>query len=357
MSRIFAPDARDCTADVAFASFDNVNDLIRAYDLKYAGAYSDPQEAERFDDAITRAGGYVHASGAAHASGWAGSGAGRLTLPFVHVEACYPGSLPGPAQTRGDCVSHSSKNACLTTLCCEVVAARPDEETGKLEVAPEVSATAIQHGVLSTEAIYWWRGHGGDGWHCDHAARVCTTQSGMWLRRDYSEQFGFDLSRYSGSLAGKWGRSNPPGEVQAAGREHLIRTAARVSSFEELRDCLHNGYGVSSCGSEGFSNVRNEDGVSSRRGVWYHAMAYIGADDREETRRKYNGPLVLVLNSWGRGWNRGPQRIAGTGIDIPAGAFWARWSDVSRRTMFAFSGADGWPAQVLPPTFDPEVWG
>jgi len=357
MSRIFGRGARDCTATTAFADFDDVRDLIRAYELKYAGAYTDPLEAERFDDTIVSAGGYVHGAAAAHAGNWAGSGAGRLILPYVHVEACYPGSLPGPAQQRGDCVSHSSKNACLTTLCCEVVAARPDEETGKLEAAPELTPAATGQGVLSTEAIYWWRGHGGDGWHCDHAARVCTTESGMWLRRDYTSEFDFDLTRYSGRLAARWGRRKPPQEVKRAGREHLIRTATRVQGFEQLRDFLHNGYGVSSCGSEGFASVRNQDGVSQRRGVWYHAMAYIGADDREETRRKYNGPLVLVLNSWGRGWNRGPRQIRGAELEIPAGSFWARWSDLSRRSMFAFSGADGWPAQVLPPTFDPEIWG
>jgi len=357
MKRIFGRGARDCTTTDAFAGFDNLRDLIRAYELRYAGAYSDPLEAERFDDAILRSGGCVSGADAADAGNWAGSGSGKLIVPFVHIEACYPGSLPGPPQARGDCVSHSSKNACLTTMCCEVVAARPDEETGKLEAAPEITVTGISHGVLSTEAIYWWRGHNGDGWHCDHAARVCTTQSGMWLRRDYSSEFGFDLTRYDGRLAARWGRSNPPAAVGQAGREHLIRTATRVQSFEQLRDFLHNGYGVSSCGSEGFATSRNEDGVSHRKGVWYHAMAYIGADDREATRRKYNGPLVLILNSWGRGWNRGPRRIPGTSIEIPPGAFWARWSDISRRTMFAFSGAAGWPAQQLPPTFNPEVWG
>ena len=162
------------------------------------------------------------------------------------------------------------------------------------------------------------------------------------------EGIGIDLTSYSGSLAGKYGRSRPPKEIADALDNNLIRTATRVDGPEQLRDLLKQGYGVTSCGSEGFSDTRDENGVSSRRGSWAHAMAYIGFDDRAETIAKYGGPLVLVLNSWGR-WNGGPRRIMGTNIDIPEGSFWVRWKDVKSRSMYAFSSVNGWPQKDLPP--------
>lgn len=203
-----------------------------------------------------------------------------------------------------------------------------------------MSAEAIASGVLSTEAIYWYRNHGGDGWSCDAAANVVLQKSGLWPRRNYSG-LGVDLTQYSAGTAGKYGGHEPPEEYGAIGRRHLVRTATELQSAEEIRDFLNQGFGVSSCGGEGFSDERNEDGVSGRRGSWPHALAVIGFDDRPETVQKYSGPLLLIQNSWGS-WNRGPRRIRGTEIDIPEGAFWARWSDVKNRYFIAFSGVNGW---------------
>jgi hypothetical protein len=80
-------------------------------------------------------------------------------------------------------------------------------------------------------------------------------------------------------------------------------------------------------------------------------MSIIGADDRKEIHQKYGGPLVLLLNSWGR-FNAGPRKVLGTDIEIPEGSFWARWKDVARREYIAYSGVNGWPARTLP-DFDP----
>lgn len=317
-------------------------EVRRLYEKGFAGAYDEPEERERFLASVE----YPYGSEAAHANGWAGSGAGKLVIPFVHADRTFPGCWPGPAQGRGDCVSHSTKNAALLSLICEIVAGQPDEVTGKIEGVPEISKEGIAQGALSTEAIYWWRGHGGDGWSCDHSARVVCEQSGLWLRQSYPE-LDIDLTRYSARTAGLYGARTPPQTIRDVGRQHLVRTATVLRSFEEARDFLHNGYGITSCGSEGFSSTRDENGVSGRRGSWAHAMAYIGADDREETKKLYGEPLVLVLNSWGR-WNDGPRWILGHSIEIPHGAFWTRWSDVRRRSMHALSSVNGWPARRLP---------
>ncbi len=323
------------------------DELIAQYDAGAAGVWKDPEATAEFETLIVGSGGELDGGQVCSDNGLAGAGEGRLVIPFVFVLQLLPGCWPGAAQQRGDCVSHSTKNAALLTLCCDVVSGKPDEETGHIEGLPEIDPVGVTQGALSTEAIYWYRGYNGDGWSCEAAATVAIKKSALWPRRDYPE-LGINLTRYSGSLAGKYGRSAPPSEITTFGQKHLIRTATRISTFEQVRDMLANGYGITTCGGEGFSSVRDENGVSRRKGSWSHALAFIGADDRPEIIKLYGEPLVLVLNSWGK-WNSGPRRIYGTQIDIPEGSFWARWSDVRRRSMLAFSGANGWPTKKLPP--------
>lgn len=712
--------------------------IQKAYEDGWCGAYREPEEHEALlaeNKALT---GYSAIEDAASAFGWAGSGAGKLSLPFIHTIELFPGSLPGPPQQRGDCVSHSAKNSGLGALACEVAEGKPDEVTGKVEGVPEVPAEGIKQGVFSTESIYWWRGHNGDGWYCllpgqmvagdvakriedvqvgdivvsgsgartrvkaikshvsykpivkvnavglpgvevtddhkvlvyrigvtgngqritpamakraqedfetnrvsasrttykteshaacyqavsgrkpewieagdlkkgdyllyprhrdkadkpDHplvhspegrwllgyfmgngwagskrrieisvpkkrgeyidkvvealraigfspqvreysrpskalritlgsrelhdflrgqfyegkcknfpswavgdreivaglldadgyvvpqrdvvsftstsfslvdgvrasfaewgtatnvregipsrsgrypnakkywtllevpstgrvwvdeefichpirsvslsegpntvydisvecgtesfiangavvhncsaAARVMQKSSGLWIRKDYPE-LGFDLTRYSGKLAGKWGRTPPTGKVAEQGRMNPVRAYAEAKSIDARRDAIANGFIGNHCGMEGFSNTRDENGVSRRRGQWAHAMTTIGWDDRPIIIRKYGGPLELILNSWGI-FNSGPRDILdsaqyvpadkkdlwiqldivnpSTGnIMIPKGSFWARASDSSRREWLATSSVQGWPRRKL------ENWG
>lgn len=327
------------------------------YERGLRAVYVDADARERLAKMVTSQGHSFSAADNIVNFGLYGSGEGKLSMPFAIVEKVFPGSLPASAQTRGDCVSHSTRNAILGSLACEIAAGRPDEVSGQIEGVPEVSEAGRLDGVLSTEAYYWWRGHNGDGTSCDLLAEAAISTAGMWLRKDYPE-VGLDLTRYSGKLAGKWGSRKPPSEIVDVGREHLVRTTTRCRSFEEVRDLIANGYCISSCGGESFSATRDENGVSSRtRGGWAHAMAYLAVDDRDETKRRYNGePLIYVQNSWGSRWSSGPRRVMGTNVDIPLGGFWARWSDIKSRYMIAFSGLDGWPPQSFERWFAPGVF-
>jgi len=317
-------------------------EVPRMYAAGYAGCCHDEEAKADLLNSVR----WPRADDVCHSFRLTGAGEGRLSLIFPAILQLYPGALPGPAQARGDCVSHDTKNAGLGSMCCEIVSGKPDEVSKKIEGAPKVSEEGIRNGVLSSEAVYWYRDHNGDGWSCGHAANVVRTESGLWLRQDYPE-LGFDLTRYSGKLAGKWGKPNPPDEVTNRGRQHLIRTVTNVDSKESLRDLLANGYAVSTCGGEGWSSSRDENGFSKRQGGWSHALAILGIDCRQEIVDLYGDWLVLIQNSWGK-WNSGGRRILGTTIDIPEGSFWARYRDCARRDMYAFSSFDGWPAQKLP---------
>lgn len=320
------------------------DEVVKLYDRGFAGVYLDTEARKALWAKVEADGGTRSAAVAGHA--FAGDAAGKLVPTWLHVEKVFPGCWPASAQTRGDCVSHSTRNAALVTLACEIAAGKPDEVTGKVEGVPDLPDEGRLDGVLSTEAIYWWRDHGGDGWSCDHAASVMLKESGMWLRKPY-DNFGFDLTRYSGNTAGKWGSKNPPDEIKQFGTQHAIRTATDIDTFDQVRDFLANGYGITTCGGEGWSSSRDENGFSRRQGGWSHALAYIGADDRDVIKQKYGEPLVLILNSWAR-WNSGGRRVLGTSFDIPEGSFWAKWSDCRNRSAIAFSSAMGWPSRPLP---------
>ena len=80
-------------------------------------------------------------------------------------------------------------------------------------------------------------------------------------------------------------------------------------------------------------------------------MAYVGVDDTEFAHSQYGGPLVLVLNSWGTSWIRGPRKVQGKDDypEIPKGSFWARWSELQGRDCYTFSAVNGFPPQKLAP--------
>ena len=328
--------------------FEQPYDVAAAYETGFIGAYADPEADFALQELISAAGGLPNGALACQKFGLSGSGSGQLSLPFVEIFSLYPDSLPGGAQGRGDCVSWSTRNAALGTMCCEITSGNPDEVSGRLEGAPDVSDAGRLAGVLSTEAIYNWRRHGGDGWSCSAAAKVLLNESGLWLRKKY-DSINVDFTRYSARNAGIYGSRTPPASWLEIGKDHLVRTATTVHSYEDLRDLLHNGYCVSSCGGESWSSSRDENGYSPRtRKGWAHALAYLGVDDREIIKEKYNTKygLVLVQNSWGE-WNGGGRRIYKTDIDIPVGSFWSTWEDMRNRSMIAFSGVNGWPPKKL----------
>lgn len=328
--------------------------VVQMYVSGFAGCIHQPEEKAALREEVMQSGGVWNGADATYAYGYSGKWEGKLVTPFVYVGQVFPGCWPGAAQGRGDCVSHGEMHSCTTTLACEIVAGKPDEVTGKIEVAPVIPAEGIQQGAFSSESFYWFRGSNGDGWSCSASARVSMKSAGCVIRKNYPE-LGFDLTHYSANTAGKWGRTPPPEEVRKVISVNLIRTITECDSPESIRDLLGEGYGINSCGGEGFSSTRDENGVSKRQGSWSHSMAYIGFDDRKWAHDTYGGPLVLVLNSWGK-FNSGPRKINGTEISIPEGSFWAKYADVKNRDAYAHSSINGWPARNLPPFTYPGIF-
>ena len=252
-----------------------------------------------------------------------GSGEGKLSLPFKSLLKFDPEFGPSERQTTGDRVSHSTRNAVDITRSVEI------------DIKGE-SESFVARGA--TEAIYQSRGHKGQGMSCSGAARYVNKKGGILLRKDYGS---IDLSKYNSSVGAS--HKVPKDIYTKEAQKHQVKTISMITTVEEARDALANGYAISVCSGYGFSSKRDSNGIAKRSGGWSHAMAWISCDD---TRTVHNETLFLVQNSWGR-WNSGGKRHG-----QPDGSFWIREKDargmLSGKGSWVFSDVDGFPARKLP---------
>ncbi len=252
------------------------------------------------------------------------SGKGKLSTPYKSVLK-FDKNPYNERQTTGDCVSHGTRNACDVSRAVEIDVHKEREGW-------------IAKGA--TEAIYGARGHGGQGMSCARAATFVSQSGGVLVRKNYKGVI--DLSKYNGNVGAGWGGRGLPDPVIDLANDHQIKTASLVTTIEEARDALANGYGLAVCSSYGFSNKRDSKGFAKTSGSWAHAMAWIACDDTG------NEPAFLVQNSWGK-WNDGGHPAWGK---IPDGSFLIH-ADVAAGMLgqngsYAFSKFDGFPVQKLP---------
>jgi C1A family cysteine protease len=182
---------------------------------------------------------------------------------------------------------------------------------------------------------------------CSRAASFVHDAGGILLRKDY----GFaDFSVYDSNTGHKWGRRGVPSDVKKEGKKHQVKTISLITTVEEARDALANGYAISVCSDVGFSSRRDSNGYAKRHGSWGHAMAWVACNDT----KKKGGPGFLIQNSWGH-WNNGPKQFG-----QPDGSFWIDYS-VARRMLgqrgsWVFSDVDGFPPRKLP-DYGGSLWG
>jgi hypothetical protein len=297
--------------------FNSPEELLDAYNGGLAGGECDPEEIKELLAKLQKP---LFGAAAYHLDE---SGSGKLSLPFKSLIKFDPGFGPSERQTTGDCVSHSTRNAVDITRAVEI----------DIKNQPEAF---VARGA--TEGIYQSRSHRGQGMTCSGAAKYVHETGGILLRQKYDN---CDLSVYNSSLGAK--KIIPADIYKNEARKHQIQTISLVTTVEEARDALANGYALSCCSSIGFASTRDKHGISARKGSWAHAMAWIACDD---TRDVYDETLFLIQNSWGK-WNSGPKRH-----DQPDGSFWVREKDaraiLSARGSFVFSDFDGFPARQLP---------
>lgn len=300
------------------AYFETPKSLLDAYSSGFIGSIADPDGTKELLKSLPMP--FFGDSG----QGLIGSGKGKLSTLYKLIQKLDPKFGESEKQEQGDCVAHSTRNAIDGSRASDILV-----NGAKFDF--------VIRGAI--EGIYGSRGHTGEGMTCGGSVRYVTNKGGVLLRKKYGN---IDLTQYNAKLSGGWGRTGTPRELNEEGKKNQVKTASLIENVDQARDALFNGYGITLCSMVGFSNKRDQNGISQRQGQWAHAMAWVGCDD---TREIMNETLFLVQNSWGI-WNGGPKRH-----DQPNGSFWIRES-VARDMIqsgegFALSNVVGFPPKDI----------
>ena len=259
-----------------------------------------------------------------------GTGKNKKTLLYDYIRKASGGKFPKRKQTVGDCVAQGAAYAVDAVKSVDIVINKEFEEWVAETATEDIyagSRVQIGNGRL--------RGDGSIGaW----AARY-VNEYGAVPRGKYGN---IDLTTYSGSKARSWGRKGVgvPKSLLPIVKKHPVLTVSKVTTYEEVRDLISNGYAVTIASSQGFSSRRDSEGFASPKGSWAHQMSILAVDD------EYKRPGVLVQNSWGK-WNGGPKRH-----DQPDGSFWVDAEEIEKRILkkgdsWAFSGYEGFKPREL----------
>ncbi|MBD1366027.1 hypothetical protein IDJ77_19595 [Mucilaginibacter sp. ZT4R22] len=233
----------------------------------------------------------------------AGDGAGKVILLHKIYEQVTGTSFPVWMQAIGDCVSFGfalgvnvlmamQKSFDDTQEFITDTATEPIYGGSRVEIANNgVPRSILSHdGSTGIWAAQWIK------------------QFGILLRQVYDT---VDLSAYSGPRAKNWGQQGVPDFLEPIARLHPVQNYALVTSYEEARDAIANGYPVVVASNRGFRNQRDAEGFAAPYGTWSHCMCFVAVDDAADRKG------LLCCNSWGNDWIDGPKRH-----DQPDGSFW-----------------------------------
>lgn len=260
-----------------------------------------------------------------------GSGAGKTMLLYKYYKQ-VTGHEPGGKQTGPDCVSWATKNAIDHTYCCEIAI------KGEMEEWTTETCSEYLYGDSRVRIGNSSLGNGGGSCNvwCGTAA-----VDGVLARGKYGK---YDLTAYDYSYAQRWGSPNVgvPQELFNIAKETRVKTVSLVTTYEELRDSLMNGYSVAIASNQAFSTHRGKYGICEPdySTQWPHSLMACGFTE------EYGEPLVCILNSWGL-------YLSGdTFLECPGGAFWTYASVIEKnmlscRDSFSFSDKEGFPIKNL----------
>lgn len=327
------------------ADFKTPEECYQAYSNGYEGAIFDPEGQEQVQSEA-EAMGFGDAEQVARDYGFEGQGKGKLILGYTAAwdlagtDKAF-GSFPN--QITGDCVAHSNRNS----LVISVANAAANGDGGW----PNDMTDNWKQGGFTTCGNWWTRGYNGAGWSCSKAMSNSKSRIGLVVAKNYEGPTNIDLSVYNKSTNGAYGSKSPGDSIEKQLGTHLVQSYTRLSSksFEVIEDFISAGYGISTCGSEGWSKKRDDWGYSKREGSWSHALCINSTDSTPEAIKKYGQPLVMITNSWAN-WNGSDRRHCHGDPSLPlmpTGSFWTTADKVAKRDMYAVSSIQGFPNRKL----------
>lgn len=148
---------------------------------------------------------------------------------------------------------------------------------------------------------------------------------------------------YSGQVARKWGyKPGPPANFVDVAKTFLVKSAARLRSFDEVVAAIANGYPVTIASNQGFNMMPSSTGFHEPgREPWPHQMCIIGADT------KYKTPYGIIENNWGD--SHGRLKDFDDMHDLPIGCLRVRAEIIDRMVKsgeaFAYSAFSGFPSK------------
>lgn len=264
-----------------------------------------------------------------------GTGAG-VTMRLDRVLKEVAGEYAIVRQLIGDCVSFGWRRGIATTYAADI-AVRNEAEKWFADICTEwiygTSRVLVGKGQLGNE----------DGSVGSWAAQA-VLDHGILFRTQYKpSSTTYDLSSYDPKRAKSWGyRGLPYKDLEPTADEHPVsRKCALVTTYEEARDAIANGYAVPVCSNRGFKDVRDKDGFLLPSGTWYHCMCFMATNEEDRPDRP---GLGLDNSSWGA-WCSGPNPD-----DLPDGCGWvdAEVCDkmLRQQDSYAVPGVDGFVKQV-----------
>lgn len=236
--------------------------------------------------------------------------------------------LPTWYQQTGDCVSMGMTQAGQYLHCYEI-AKLGDEEKFRYWFPPFI------YGVSRTAPDCGNGQLGGQAGSTGAWAAVAVQKYGVLFSDDQG------CPQYSGGLADNWGRRVPQ-EFYPIAKERLIRSAARLSSVEQIREALINYKPCTIASNRGFEmQPREYKGyhVFTPSGSWPHQMSLLAWMDDPF-------PAGYRMNSWGSDSHGKPLN------GEPAGGAWNLAEDLEKELrsgdieVYALSMFDGFPGEA-----------
>lgn len=246
---------------------------------------------------------------------------------------------------EGSCVGFGVTTAIERTLAAEIAARRGDPaEFAHFSEEITYVGSRVQGAKLVGGTTP--RGEGSAGVY----AKAFVTGYGMVPKANYPGVA--DLSKYSAQRAGQWRHSGMPAALEPTAKKFPVKSAAKVTNWQQFKAACASGYGVAICAQWSYSRARDANGVAlSTREGWNHCMAgdgYIVLEDGRE--------FGHIENSWSNIPGVGPYHTGPTGWGNPTtGGFWASSDSIDRALRqgesYAYSGVTGFPARQLPDWF------
>ena len=234
----------------------------------------------------------------------------------------------------GSCVGHGWATSVNYLVVVQAALRRGPPIDPTVTIAPEVIYGGSRVNANGGRAPLF-----GDGSNGSWAAKFVTmAEGGVAARGVYGP---YDVSKYSESNCRKLGQTGIKGELLDACHKNIVKSAALVTSANDAKKALLQGYPIPICSDVGFAgqSSRDADGFLKARGSWPHCMAIIGY--RKDKNAFY------IMNSWGADWVKGP---TGPG-NPPPGGFWVESSTIDRilsqGDSYAISDLTGFPKRKI----------